>query len=75
MAVKNERTFESKCGSFTVGNHRIVSCKTKRCDVAAGWNETVYAAAIAGESEDPSKMWHRILNAMVDSRLYNWEEL
>lgn len=49
MAVKNERTFESERGSFTVGNHRIVSCKTKRCDVAAGWNETVHAAAIAGE--------------------------
>lgn len=192
MAVKNERTFESKHGSFTVGTHRVVSCRTKRCDVAFGWNETVFEAALkdgavalphaffyvnvaytdeeymketlgrgvarwaqaelpdlhigtgdvinlyrgyliefrgvmhpslsqelfldivkdnaldrfvpegvtprweevpgrsgrrdfwiardlfeefAGEFGDPSEMWHRILKAVVDSRLYNWEEL
>nr|DAV29567.1 MAG TPA: hypothetical protein [Caudoviricetes sp.] len=192
MAVKNQRTFESKFGTFTVGNHRIVSCETKRCDVAYGWNETVFKAALedgevalphaffyvgvaytdeeymketlgrgvarwaqaelpglhigtgdvinlyrgcltefhgmmypslsqelflnmvkgnaldrfvpelvtprwgdvpvragrrdfwiardlfeefAGESEDPSAMWHRILKSVIKSRLYNWEEL
>lgn len=192
MTVKNQRTFESEHGSFTVGKHRIVSCETKRCDVAYGWNETVFKAALGdgavalphaffyvgvaytdeeymketlgrgvarwaqaelpdlhigtgdvinlyrghltefrgmihpslsqelfldmvkgnaldrfvpagvtprwgdvperagrrdfwiarglfeefmGESEDPSEMWNRILKAVVDSRLYNWEEL
>lgn len=192
MAVKNQRTFESKFGTFTAGTHRIVSCETKRCDVAFGWNKTVFKAALgdgavalphaffyvgvaytdeeymketlgrgvarwaqaelpdlhigvgdvvnlyrayliedrgrvhsslggelfleivkgnaldrfvpelvtprwedipgragrrdfliardlfeefAGESEDPNWMWHRILKAVVNSRLYNWEEL
>lgn len=46
MAVKNQRTFESEFGTFTVGTHRIVSCETKRCDVAYGWNETVFKAAL-----------------------------
>ena len=46
MAVKNQRTFESKFGTFTVGTHSIVSCETKRCDVAYGWNETVFKAAL-----------------------------
>jgi hypothetical protein len=192
MDVKNQRTFESKFGTFTVGAHRVVSCETKRCDVAFGWDKTAFKAALgdgevalshaffyvgvgytdeeymketlgrgvarwaqaklpdlhigagdvinlyrgfltesrgmmhpsisqelfldmvkgnaldrfvpdgvtprwgdvsarvgrrdfwiardlfeefAGESEDPSEAWHRILKAVVDSRLYNWEEL
>lgn len=192
MAVKNQRTFESKFGTFTAGMHRIVSCETKRCDVTFGWNKTVFEAALGdgavalphaffyvnvaytdeeymketlgrgvarwaqaelpdlhigagdvinlyrgnlvefrgmvhpslsqelfldmvkgnaldqfvpervvprwgdvpwragrrdfwiardlfeeleGESEDPSEAWHRILKAVVNSRLYNWEEL
>lgn len=53
MAVKNERTFESKYGTFTVGNHRMVSCKTKRCDVAEGWNGTVCLAVSGGEAIAP----------------------
>lgn len=48
MAVKNQRTFESKFGMFAVGMHRVVSCETKRCDVAYGWNETVFKAALGG---------------------------
>jgi hypothetical protein len=50
MTAKNQRTFESKFGTFTVGNHRIVSCETKRCDVAYGWNKTVFKAAL-GDGE------------------------
>ena len=53
MAVKNQRTFESKYGTFTVGNHRIVSCKTKRCDAMCGWNETIRLAVMRGEAIAP----------------------
>lgn len=53
MAVKNQRTFESKYGTFTVGNHRIVSCETKRCDVVEGWNGTVCLAVSGGEAIAP----------------------
>lgn len=48
MAVKDQRTFESKYGTFTVGTHRVVSCETKRYDVAFGWNETIFKAALKG---------------------------
>lgn len=50
MAVKNQRTFESGFGTFTVGTHRIVSCETKRCDVAYGWNKTVFKVALRDEA-------------------------
>lgn len=53
MAVKNQRTFESKYGTFTVGKHRIVSCETKRCDVVEGWNGTVCLAVSGGEAIAP----------------------
>lgn len=53
MAVKGQRTFESKHGTFTVGNHRIVSCETKRCDVVEGWNGTVCLAVSGGEAIAP----------------------
>lgn len=53
MAVKNQRTFESKYGTFTVGKHRIVSCETKRCDVVKGWNGTVCLAVSGGEAIAP----------------------
>lgn len=50
MAVKGQRTFESKYGTFTVGNHCVVSCETKRCDVIEGWNGTVCLAVSGGEA-------------------------
>ena len=53
MAVKNQRTFESKYGTFTVGTHRIVSCETKRCDVVEGWNGTVCLAVSGGAAIAP----------------------
>lgn len=30
---------------------------------------------IVGDAGDSSGAWHRVLEAVVDSRLYNWEEL
>ena len=46
MVVKNQRTFESKFGTLTVGTHRIVSCETKRCGVAFGGSKTVVGSRL-----------------------------